>query len=218
MLRGIKDERQRAQTTKSLICPPRNLHRFAASLPYQLTGAQKRVLGEIIRDLRSPVPMNRLVQGDVGSGKTALALAVMYLAACEGRQGALMAPTEILAAQHYQSLKQTLEPLDIGVGMLTGSLKGREKREALENIRSGKWQVVTGTHALIETAVEFRDLALVVTDEQHRFGVRQLSALRGKGDAPHMLVMSATPVPRTLALLLYGDLDVSVVDEQHRNN
>ena len=124
-----------------------------------------------------------------------------------------MAPTEILAGQHYLSLKQALEPLGVSVGLLKGSMKGAEKREALEAIRTGKWQVVAGTHALIEKAVEFHDLGLVVTDEQHRFGVRQRAALGAKGDAPDMIVMSATPVPRTLALILYGDLDISVVDE-----
>ena len=213
MLRGIKDERRQTVRNKPFICPQGNLNRFATSLPFKLTGAQSRVLGEIVADMRSNIPMNRLVQGDVGSGKTALALAALYLAACEGRQGALMAPTEILAAQHYQSLKQTLEKLGIKVGLLTGSLKGKEKREAQQHIKSGAWQVVTGTHALIEKAVEFRDLALVITDEQHRFGVRQRAALLNKGDTPDMLVMSATPVPRTLALILYGDLDISIVDE-----
>ena len=131
----------------------------------------------------------------------------------EGRQGAFMAPTEILAGQHYLSLKQALEPLGVSVGLLKGSMKGAEKREALEAIRTGKWQVVAGTHALIERAVQFHDLGLVVTDEQHRFGVRQRAALGAKGNAPDMMVMSATPVPRTLALILYGDLDISVVDE-----
>ncbi len=213
MLRSIGARRKTSAGCKPLLCPEGNVNRFEASLPFRLTGAQQRVLGEIAADLRSPVPMNRLVQGDVGSGKTALALGALYLAAMEGRQGALMAPTEILAGQHYESLKQVLEPLGISVGLLKGSMKGAEKKAALQAIQTGAWQVVAGTHALIEKAVKFKDLGLVVTDEQHRFGVRQRSALKAKGGEPDMLVMSATPVPRTLALILYGDLDVSIVDE-----
>ncbi len=213
LLRGLREERRREASAHPLRCAEDCLSQYMAALPFQLTGAQQRVLGEIMADLRTPLPMNRLVQGDVGSGKTALALAALYLAACDGAQGALMAPTEILANQHYESLRTTLAPLGVSVGLLTGSVKGKARREALESIRSGAWQVVCGTHALIENAVTFADLALVVTDEQHRFGVRQRSALQGKGGTPHMLVMSATPVPRTLALILYGDLDISIVDE-----
>lgn len=213
MLRSMKEALGGAERSRPFICPRASVVTFTDSLPFTLTNAQGRVLGEIVADMRSPQPMNRLVQGDVGSGKTAIALGALYLAAMEGRQGAFMAPTEILASQHLESLKQALEPLGVSVGLLKHSMKGAEKREALENIRSGKWQVVAGTHALIEKAVEFRDLGLVVTDEQHRFGVRQRAALKAKGDAPDMIVMSATPVPRTLALILYGDLDISVVDE-----
>jgi ATP-dependent DNA helicase RecG len=213
MLRSIRDRRAREEKGSPFLCPAEEIERFVKSLPFKLTGAQRRVLDEIVQDMRGTVPMNRLVQGDVGSGKTAIALGALYLAAAEGRQGAFMAPTEILAGQHFRSMQKTLEPLGIPVGLLTGSMKGAEKREALENIRAGRWLAVAGTHALIEKAVEFRDLGLVVTDEQHRFGVRQRSRLKAKGDEPDMLVMSATPVPRTLALILFGDLDISVVDE-----
>lgn len=213
VLRGVREQRMRTERDRPFRCPEEEIYRFEASLPFRPTNAQRRVLREIIRDMRAPQPANRLIQGDVGSGKTAIALGALYLAAKEGRQGAFMAPTEILAGQHYGSLKQALEPLGVSVGLLTGSMKGAEKREALENIKTGKWQVIAGTHALIEKAVAFQDLGLVVTDEQHRFGVRQRSALRQKGCEPDMIVMSATPVPRTLALILYGDLDISVVDE-----
>jgi ATP-dependent DNA helicase RecG len=213
MLRSLKEARCGEVRGTPFLCTQQAIDRFAASLPFRLTNAQSRVLGEIVSDMCSHTPMNRLVQGDVGSGKTAIALGALYLAACEGRQGAFMAPTEILASQHYESLKQTLEPLGIPVGLLKHSMKGAEKREALDAIKTGRWQVVAGTHALIEKAVAFRDLGLVVTDEQHRFGVRQRAALGAKGEAPDMLVMSATPVPRTLALILYGDLDISIVDE-----
>jgi len=213
LLRSIRQKQSEAPQGMPFECPDSAVEQFASSLPFKMTGAQRRVLGEIVADMRSPAPMNRLVQGDVGSGKTAIALGALYLAAREGRQGTFMAPTEILAEQHYRSLQKALEPLGISVGLLKGSMKGAEKRDALDNIRMGAWQVVAGTHALIEHAVEFRDLGLVVTDEQHRFGVRQRSALKAKGREPDMVVMSATPVPRTLALILYGDLDISVVDE-----
>jgi ATP-dependent DNA helicase RecG len=213
LLRSIREKRGKDVHGRPYECPAQAVEKFAASLPFQMTRAQRRVLGEIAADMRAPAPMNRLVQGDVGSGKTAIALGALYLAAREGRQGAFMAPTEILAEQHFRSMQKALEPLGVAVGLLKGSMKGAERREALEAIRTGRWQAVAGTHALIEQAVEFRDVGLVVTDEQHRFGVRQRSALKAKGEEPCMLVMSATPVPRTLALLLYGDLDISVVDE-----
>ncbi len=213
MLRSMKEALSVDEVSRPFTCPQGDIDRFISSLPFTLTRAQRRVLDEIVTDMRSHTPMNRLVQGDVGSGKTAIALGALYLAAVEGRQGAFMAPTEILASQHYESLLQALSPLGISVGLLKHSMKGVEKREALDAIKTGKWQVVAGTHALIEKAVTFHDLGLVVTDEQHRFGVRQRAALKAKGDAPDMLVMSATPVPRTLALILYGDLDISVVDE-----
>ena len=197
--------------------PPGACDAFWASLPFAPTGAQRRVLEDIARDLASPGAMGRMVQGDVGCGKTALAFGAIALAARAGYQSALMAPTEILARQHLESAKKTLEPLGISCGLLIGGMKAKERREALEKIASGAWQAVIGTHALISEGVEYRNLALVITDEQHRFGVRQRRLLSKKaGDsaaATNELVLSATPIPRTLALVLYGDLDLSVVDE-----
>ncbi len=189
------------------------LEALRQGLGFPLTGAQERVLGEVLSDMAGTRPMNRMVQGDVGSGKTAVALMALAVAAGNGRQGALMAPTEILAVQLYQGACQLLEPLGFRVGLLTGSMKAGEKRQARAAIAQGEWDVAVGTHALIQGDVAFHDLALVVTDEQHRFGVRQRKALSGKASAPHTLVMSATPVPRSLALVLYGDLELSVVDE-----
>ncbi len=194
-------------------CPQGIDGEFWKTLPFEPTGAQKRVLAEVLADLRAEYPMARLVQGDVGSGKTAVAFAAMYAAVKSGWQCALMAPTEILAAQHMESAKKLLEPLGIRCGLLTGSLSARKKREAHEAVASGEWQAVIGTHALITDEVAYHRLGLVITDEQHRFGVRQRSKLSEKGDAPNVLVMSATPIPRTLSLILYGDLDISVVDE-----
>ena len=186
---------------------------FWAALPYRPTQAQRRVACEIRTDLARHVSMARLVQGDVGSGKTALALYALYSCAAAGGQSALMAPTEILAQQHGQSAKALLTPLGVTCGVLTGNMTAAEHRRAREAIESGQWQVVIGTHALLSENVAYRDLRLVVTDEQHRFGVRQRSALQKKGNEPHVLVMSATPIPRTLSLILYGDLDLSVIDE-----
>ncbi len=186
---------------------------FWSSLPFEPTGAQRRVLGEVLEDMRAPYPMARLVQGDVGCGKTAVAFAAMYACVKAGWQCALMAPTEILASQHMESAKKMLEPLGIRCGLLTGSLTAKKKREAHEAIASGQWQAVIGTHALITEAVQYKNLGLVITDEQHRFGVRQRSMLSQKGTSPNVLVMSATPIPRTLSLILYGDLDISIVDE-----
>ena len=183
------------------------------SFPYDLTGAQKRTIAEILEDMGGAVPMNRLVQGDVGSGKTVVAAAAMLAAARAGRQSIMMAPTEILARQHQASLQGMLAPFDIKVGILTGSLTRSERKVALENIINGEWQVIVGTHALFSADVAYRDLGLVITDEQHRFGVAQRSAAEQKGDMPHTLVMSATPIPRSLALVLYADLDISVIDE-----
>ncbi len=212
MLRGVKQQRVQLHKPPGAFTQD-DLRTYTDALPYVLTGAQKRVLDEIVADMRADRPMNRLVQGDVGSGKTALAMGALYLAAAGGRQGVIMAPTEILAQQHYRSLCELLAPLGVSVGLLSGSLGVAKRREALAHIRSGQWQVIAGTHALIEPDVEFADLALAVTDEQHRFGVTQRAQLQHKGRACDVLVMSATPVPRTLALILYGDLDVSVVDE-----
>ncbi len=186
---------------------------FLAALPYTLTGAQSRAVSDILRDLGSGAPMNRLVQGDVGSGKTMVAAAAAYCTANNHRQSALMAPTEILAEQHYESLKKLFAPLGIRVGLLTGSQSVKEKRQVREAIASGEIQLAVGTHALLTDATVFDDLGLVIADEQHRFGVAQRSRLSAKGEDPHVLVMSATPIPRTLALLMYGDLEVSIIDE-----
>ena len=189
------------------------LRPFLASLPFTLTGAQSRAISDILKDFRSGAPMNRLVQGDVGSGKTMVAAAAAYLAANNGCQSALMAPTEILAEQHYQSLKKIFAPLGITVALLTGSMTAKEKRMTREALASGEIQVAVGTHALITDSTVFQNLGLVIADEQHRFGVAQRSRLSAKGDGVHLLVMSATPIPRTLALLMYGDLEVSILDE-----
>lgn len=186
---------------------------YIDSLPYPLTGAQARCVDEIIEDLESTRVMNRLVQGDVGSGKTAVAEIAMYKAVRSGYQAALMAPTEILARQHYDGLKKSFEKHGIEVGFLSGSMKASEKRETLEKIKSGVIRIAVGTHALIQPDVEFDKLGLVITDEQHRFGVGQRIRLKEKGQNPNILVMTATPIPRTLAVILYGDLDVSVIDE-----
>ena len=190
-----------------------DLQPFTSALPFRLTGAQSRAIGEIVSDLRRGTPMNRLVQGDVGSGKTMVAAAAAYLAVKNGHQSALMAPTEILAEQHYKSLSKLLEPMGIKVGLLTGSMKEREKKAVREALAAGDIELAVGTHALLSDATEFHDLGLVITDEQHRFGVGQRSKLSQKGQDPHLLVMSATPIPRTLALLMYGDLEVSIIDE-----
>ena len=186
---------------------------FKAALPFTLTGAQQRAIDEIIADFAKGAPMNRLVQGDVGSGKTMVAAAAAYLTANNGRQAALMAPTEILAEQHCTSLSRLFEPLGLRVGLLTGSMTVKEKRLMRESIVDGQIDLAVGTHALLSEATQFNDLGLVITDEQHRFGVGQRSKLSSKGKDPHLLVMSATPIPRTLALLMYGDLDVSIINE-----
>jgi ATP-dependent DNA helicase RecG len=193
------------------------LNRFTESLPFQLTGAQQRVIEEIIEDVSGDVPMNRLLQGDVGAGKTVVAAAAMVLAVQNGYQAALMAPTEILAEQHFKGLSKMLAPSGIGLCLLTGSTP---KDEVYRDLAGGQAQIVVGTHALIQEPVRFKKLALVVIDEQHRFGVAQRHALRDKGQQsvdgrhnPHLLVMSATPIPRTLALSMYGDLDLSSLDE-----
>jgi len=190
------------------------VQRFLDGLPFPLTGAQKRVIQEIKRDMESPRPMNRLLQGDVGSGKTVVAAWALVKAAESGFQAALMAPTEILAEQHYLNLRRLLQPLGLPVGLLTGSLTRGERVERLQELKSGSLSIIVGTHALIQEGVEFARLSLVITDEQHRFGVNQRARLRAKGQTnPDVLVMTATPIPRTLSLTLYGDLDVSVLDE-----
>ena len=209
----------RGERAKGIVIPADEsaCQAYWASLPFPPTNAQRRVLQDIAADLQAPYAMGRMVQGDVGCGKTALAFGAMALAAKAGFQAALMAPTEILARQHLESARAILEPLGIPCGLLVGGMKAKERREALENIASGAWQAVIGTHALISEGVEYKSLGLVVTDEQHRFGVRQRRLLSKKADsagaAPNELVMSATPIPRTLALVLYGDLDISIVDE-----
>ena len=186
---------------------------FHRALPFTLTGAQQRAVDDIVRDLGRGAPMNRLIQGDVGSGKTMVAAAAAYCAVRNGRQAALMAPTEILAEQHYESLNRLFAPMGIRVALLTGSMTVKEKRMTREAIAEGRVDLAVGTHALFSQATTYQDLGLVITDEQHRFGVGQRSALSSKGTDPHLLVMSATPIPRTLALLMYGDLDVSILDE-----
>lgn len=182
-------------------------------LSFSLTGAQKKVILEIIGDMQGPSQMNRLVQGDVGSGKTVVAAFALYLAARNGYQGAIMVPTEILANQHRESLEELLEPLGIRVGLLTGSMKAAEKKKVYQQLEVHEIDIVVGTHALIQEKVNYHKLGLVITDEQHRFGVRQRESFSKKGEKPHILVMSATPIPRTLAIIFYGDLDLSVMDE-----
>ena len=190
-----------------------NLTPFHSALPFTLTGAQQRAVNEILADFRRGAPMNRLVQGDVGSGKTMVAAAAAYIAAKNGRQAALMAPTEILAEQHYDSMERLFAPLGLRTALLTGSMTVKEKRLVRERIEAGEVDLAVGTHALLSDATTFSDLGLVITDEQHRFGVGQRAKLSEKGRDPHLLVMSATPIPRTLALLMYGDLEVSIIDE-----
>ena len=189
------------------------LRPFYGALPFTLTGAQQRAVEDIRKDLGRGAPMNRLVQGDVGSGKTMVAAAAAYLAAGNHKQTALMAPTEILAEQHFASLEKLFAPMGITVALLTGSMTVKQKKNVRERIEAGEVQVVVGTHALLSDATRFQDLGLVIADEQHRFGVAQRSKLSAKGEDPHLLVMSATPIPRTLALLMYGDLEVSILDE-----
>ena len=186
---------------------------FRAVLPFRLTDAQRRAIEEIRADLQKPAPMRRLLQGDVGSGKTLVAAAAIYLAARNGVQSALMAPTEILAEQHYRSLSQLFSPLGIRTVLLTGSTRAAARRQAQQALASGEAMLAVGTHALLSDTTCFHSLGLVVADEQHRFGVAQRAALAQKGSHPHMLVMSATPIPRTLSLIVYGDLDVSILDE-----
>jgi ATP-dependent DNA helicase RecG len=186
--------------------------KFVSGLPFKLTAAQRRVISEIYSDMASDRQMNRLVQGDVGSGKTAVALAAILRAAESGYQSALMAPTEILAEQHFLNVKRPLEELGLGVTLLTSSLGKRQKQRALEDIAEGHAALAVGTHSLLQEGVEFKNLGLAVTDEQHRFGVMQRALLMDKGISPDVLVMTATPIPRTLALTVYGDLDVSIID------
>ena len=190
-----------------------------AMLPYELTNAQKKVWKEILCDMQGEHVMSRLIQGDVGSGKTIVAILALILAGANGYQGAMMAPTEVLAKQHYLSVTEMFETYHIPLRpvLLTGSMTAKQKREVYTQIESGEADIIIGTHALIQEQVQYKNLALVVTDEQHRFGVKQREKLAGKGQMPHILVMSATPIPRTLAIILYGDLDISVIDELPAN-
>lgn len=190
-----------------------NLVKILNSLPFKLTNAQNRALNEIVDDMNCGKVMNRLVQGDVGSGKTVVALLALANCVLNGYQGALMAPTEILAEQHFISLNETLSPFGINVGLLVGSLTKKQKENVLQRVKDNEIDILIGTHALIEDKVEFNNLGIVITDEQHRFGVRQRNKLSEKGYNPDILVMTATPIPRTLALILYGDLDISIIDE-----
>jgi ATP-dependent DNA helicase RecG len=205
---------QQAGQTTVVIAPAGSLmDQFYQVLPFQLTGAQKRVVNDILDDLQKTIPMNRLVQGDVGSGKTVVAVIALLSAIQAGYQGALMAPTEVLAEQHYRKLVQWFNLLHLPVELLTGSTKVKKRREIHNQLQSGELPLLVGTHALIEDPVVFNKLGLIVIDEQHRFGVQQRARLQQKGDNPHVLTMTATPIPRTLALTLHGDLDVSQIDE-----
>ncbi len=188
---------------------------YKEKIPFELTGAQKRVLREIRQDMGRPIQMNRLLQGDVGSGKTMVGLMSMLMAIDNGYQACMLAPTEILAQQHYDGIQEYVEGLDLRVGYLSGSVRGKRRKELLEELAEGKIHILVGTHAILEPPVVFQNLGLAITDEQHRFGVKQRAKLWKKNDPypPHILVMTATPIPRTLAMTLYGDLDVSVIDE-----
>ena len=217
-LRQIKERNEKSKNTFSFPWQE-PVERLVKELPYQLTNAQQRVWSEIKADMTGTHMMSRLVQGDVGSGKTIIALLALLLVAVNGYQGALMAPTEVLAKQHFESVCELLREhqISVNVELLTGSMTAKEKRMAYERIASGQAQIIIGTHALIQEKVNYQSLALVVTDEQHRFGVKQREKLAAKGETPHILVMSATPIPRTLAIILYGDLDISVIDELPAN-
>ncbi len=209
---GLLRLKGRSRAATSVRVEPVDLPLLESLFPFALTGAQRRAVSDCLRDMRGPSPMNRLIQGDVGSGKTAVAAAVAFAVVRSGWQAAIMAPTDILARQHCATLSRLFSG-KIKVGLLAGSLRAQEKRETLAALASGDLDLVVGTHALLSQPVAFRALGLVVTDEQHRFGVEQRAALGAKGEMPHRLVMSATPIPRTLALMIYGDLDVSVLDE-----
>jgi len=212
---GLAILRSRVARARGLALNPRGdlVARLRARLPWKLTGAQERVWEEIRRDMAAPHPMHRLLQGDVGSGKTIVAAQGVLTAIEAGYQAAVMAPTEILAEQHFMTFRQLLDPLGVRLTLLTSSLKPRERAARRAVLAAGEIECVVGTHALVQEGVDFRRLGLVVVDEQHRFGVEQRARLRGKGEHPDLLVMTATPIPRTLALTIYGDLDVSVLDE-----
>lgn len=208
-----RQEQKESRIAVSFTPNGRLIEEFNQILPFSLTNAQKRVIEEIIQDLQSPSPMNRLVQGDVGAGKTIVAVFAILTALQSGYQGALMAPTEVLAEQHYRKIVGWFNLLHLPVELLTGSTKTAKRRQIHGQLESGELPLLIGTHALIQDPVQFRNLGLVVIDEQHRFGVQQRAKLLSKGRSPHVLSMTATPIPRTLALTLHGDLDVSQIDE-----
>lgn len=210
---GVRILKLRVRKLDAPKLEPKDLTPFLKCIPYALTEAQKRVIRECFDGVRRPWPMSRLIQGDVGSGKTVIAAAVAYLAAKNKKQTALMVPTEILAMQHFSSLSEILSPCGIKVELLTSSMRAAEKRDILLRLEAGETDLIIGTHTLIQKSVKFRDLAVAIADEQHRFGVQQRAAMREKGQNPHMLFLSATPIPRSLALVLYGDLDISILDE-----
>ncbi len=210
---GMTLLREKSRTATGCKMSSTDISDYFSALPFELTGCQRRAIEDCCRDMCRSWPMNRLVQGDVGSGKTAVAAGAAYFAFKNGYQAALMAPTEILASQHYETLSRFLEPLGVSVALLTGSLTPKNKAALKERIKAGECSVVVGTHALVQHTTEFSRLGLVITDEQHRFGVDQRDTLASKGENPHKLVMSATPIPRTLAMMIYGDLDLSVLDE-----
>ncbi len=212
---GMMMMKSRTRTENGCKMSPKDaeMEEFYRSLPFDMTGAQRRAVDDIISDLCGSTPMSRLIQGDVGSGKTAVAAAAALFAAKNGFQTALMAPTEILARQHFATLSEMLEPLGAEVCCVTGSMTKKQRAEVQEKLSDGRCAVAVGTHALISDSTEFKNLGLVITDEQHRFGVNQRAVLAEKGHNPHKLVMSATPIPRTLALIIYGDLDISILNE-----
>lgn len=217
-IRNLKDKNIEIPN-KHILKEPEEVRNLINNLPYELTNAQKRTWEEIKKDISSNKVMNRLIQGDVGSGKTIIAFFALITAALNGSQGAMMAPTEVLARQHYDNLIELINEHNINVKpvVLVGSMTAKEKRETYKVIESGEANIIIGTHALIQEKVNYNNLALVVTDEQHRFGVRQREAISEKGEHPHIMVMSATPIPRTLAIIMYGDLDISVIDELPAN-
>ena len=217
-LQRLKEKTERAENIFQ-IERKKEINDFLNNLPFELTNAQKKVWEEIEKDMCGDFVMSRLVQGDVGSGKTIVAVLALLLVGLNGYQGAIMAPTEVLAKQHYESFAEMFEKnnIPLKIELLTGSMTAKEKREAYARIESGEVQIIIGTHALIQSKVKYNNLALVVTDEQHRFGVRQRENFASKGNYPHILVMSATPIPRTLAIILYGDLDISVINELPAN-
>ncbi|MGX7164269.1 ATP-dependent DNA helicase RecG [Enterococcus massiliensis] len=212
-VQGLKQKEKAEVNGIAIQYDVQRLKQFTQKLPFELTNAQKRVTNEICSDLRSPRHMQRLLQGDVGSGKTVVAAIALYATVTAGFQGALMVPTEILAQQHMESLNQLFDPLEIRTALLTGSTKAKERRVILEQLANGEIDIIVGTHALIQEGVNFAYLGLVITDEQHRFGVNQRRVLREKGLHPDVLFMTATPIPRTLAITAYGEMDVSIIDE-----